>query len=112
MDTRFTYQQNAGLTVQFAVAAPTATADIYVWEFEDNSIKTGPIVQKNFDAPGNYRVSLTAANNYCTQRNEQIIEVKKPQSWGKTLAESGFLLFPNPAQKEFYLRAETPLSCA
>jgi hypothetical protein len=109
MDTRFTYQQSAGLTVRFEVALPTPTANIYVWEFEDNSIQTGPIVQKTFEAPGKYKVSLTAANDNCTQRSEQIIEVNKPQSWGRNLAEGGFLLFPNPAQKEFYLRAETPL---
>ncbi|MCS6905952.1 MAG: S8 family serine peptidase [Bacteroidia bacterium] len=106
LNTDFTYQQLNGLTVRFEITPQQPQAPIYIWEFEDSTVETGPIIQKTFKAPGTYQVRVTAANNQCTRHNVQLIEVKKPQNIEiiEKELEENFLVFPNPTDKKLWIQ--------
>jgi len=90
---------NIGLQYQFTNTS--ADANIYLWNFGDNTESNEENPTHTYSEPGNYQVTLTATNTCGSNTYSQNINVES-SVFG--LAENYFKVFPNPAQNTINIK--------
>ncbi|MEL6274273.1 MAG: PKD domain-containing protein, partial [Bacteroidota bacterium] len=95
----FSFTENLGLV---SFTNQSSNGDSYLWDFGDNNTSTAFEPTHQYNAPGDYEVTLNVSNGICSRAFSQLVDVAVVSNTQRELL-AAFTISPNPSAGIFQI---------